>query len=203
MDHKEKAEYYRTKLQEIVSFSHIFYLDFVNCFPHCGCIELSLIVLHWLKDTLICVLHAFDSSKNLPLMWCLLCLWKVLLKSRCDNKLAEITERAAADKREVCLALTPNGVFWAFCQLCFSYCCFDVWLTVSPICKGWLLRVYLEKVHTLEQVDSIFHWLIGSPVWRVFDFNCKFNFSPLFLALSSMRFLATYSKVVCCSRWNH
>jgi epidermal growth factor receptor substrate 15 len=43
MDHKEKAEYYRTKLQEIV-----------------------------------------------------------LLKSRCDNKLAEITERAAADKREVC-----------------------------------------------------------------------------------------------------
>ncbi|CAK9200109.1 unnamed protein product [Sphagnum troendelagicum] len=42
MDHKEKAEYYRTKLQEIV-------------------------------------LH----------------------KSRCDNKLAEITERAAADKREV------------------------------------------------------------------------------------------------------
>jgi hypothetical protein len=48
------------------------------------------------------------------------------------------------------------------CQLCFSYFCFDVWLAVSPICEGWLLMVYLEKVYTLEQVDSIFHWQIGN-----------------------------------------
>lgn len=33
---------------------------------------------------------------------------QVLFKSRCDNKLSEITERAAGDKREVCLPFEPS-----------------------------------------------------------------------------------------------
>lgn len=35
---------------------------------------------------------------------------QVLYKSRCDNKLAEITERAAADKREVSLSQQSNSM---------------------------------------------------------------------------------------------
>lgn len=44
--------------------------------------------------------HSLVSCTNLCLILLYIC--QVLYKSRCDNKLNEITERAIADKREVC-----------------------------------------------------------------------------------------------------
>lgn len=57
---------------------------------------------------------------------------QVLYKSRCDNKLAEITERAAADKREVSLSQQPNPFINVNISLIASF--WNLQLTLTTQC---------------------------------------------------------------------
>jgi hypothetical protein len=59
----------------------------------------------------------------------------------------------------------------------------------------------VEKVHTVEEVASVFHWQIGNLCEEHLIFNFILFF--LFFSLISMRLFATYPEVVCCFRWNH
>lgn len=45
-------------------------------------------------------------------------LYKVLYKSRCDNRLNEITERASSDKREVCSSMLEAMHIFTFVFSC-------------------------------------------------------------------------------------
>jgi hypothetical protein len=172
MDHKEKTEYYRTKLQEIVSFS-----------PSSNLVSssesLSTLWMYWV------VLHCSSLTERHSHL-CTACIWQLrefasdvmfamFIESCFDNKLAEVTERAAADKWEVCWLWPSTVSFEPVCQL---YLCFDVWLAVSPMWGlaiegcNWtrytrlrkLLRSSIGKIGNLCEEHLISIW---------FDFSCS------------------------------
>lgn len=89
LDSKEKIEFYRTKMQELVSFFFFscFVFIFFRFFYH------------------VCHLSGFIHTAIVPAVSYFILGFQVLYKSRCDNRLNEITERASSDKREVLIKI--------------------------------------------------------------------------------------------------